>query len=90
MKNHSKKQPNSIDDITSIITDKNWYNPDRSMSRKILFHIMYGIFRKGNNQWLEDSSRKWARDRNVVIDQSSLTTLKSSITTERTGKDFIY
>ena len=50
MKNHSKKQPNSIDDITSIISDKEWYNLDIKRSRRILFYMMYDVFRKGNNQ----------------------------------------
>ena len=85
-KNDCKKPPNSIDDITSIICAKEWYNCDIKKSRRILFYMMYDIFRKGNNQWLENASREWANHKNIVVDQSISTCKKNC----RIGKDFIY
>lgn len=85
--NKLKRLPNNIDDITSIIIDKEWYNNNISCSRKIIFYITHNVFQKGNNQWLENASRQWAIQKNIVIDQTIATSFKKC---KRVGKDFVY
>lgn len=85
--NDLKRPPNNIDDITSILSDTEWYNNNIHNSRRIIFYITYNVFQKGNNQWLEKASRQWAVGKNIVIDQSIATSSKKCI---RLGKDFVY
>ena len=54
--------PTSVDDVLAIFQDKTWYYDNLAKSRKTIYVLTYGLFRKGYNQWAITASNNWLKD----------------------------
>ena len=62
MPNAPSCKPTTIDDVMSIIGDKNWYEDKTPFKQNIIYHLVYGLTRCGMNEWLLSQEQEWLRD----------------------------
>ena len=66
------QDPISVRDVTEIISTKEWYDNDTARQRHIIYHMMYGIFRVGYNQWAHEVAKKWMDDKKVIYEREPI------------------
>ena len=62
-------KPTNIDDVMSIIGDKDWYNNNKEFKLNIIYHLMYGLNKSGMNGWLIDQECEWLQDHKLQYAQ---------------------
>ena len=62
----------SIEDVLHVIVDKNWYQDNVHLKRCIIYHLLYGITRSGNNTWLLNCEKKWMDGVGIAYDPSKI------------------
>ena len=91
MKANDATKPTNIDDIISIISDREWYLNNKKKKQQIIYMITYGMFRQGHNQWAYDISSNWLKGKNMKLKHMDLD--GSPINSEKqreTSKGFVY
>ena len=69
--NHNNKCT-TIDDVLHVIVDKNWYRDNIHFKRCIIYHLLYGITRSGNNTWLLNCEKQWMDNVGIMYDPSEI------------------
>ena len=46
--------PKNINDLENILKSSDWYQSNLTENRSIFFHIMYGLFLKGQDDWPQE------------------------------------
>ena len=57
--------PNSVFDILSIVGDSKWYNDNKQARREQVYMMMYGLLRRGKNQWALDIEMEEMKKYNI-------------------------
>ena len=56
----------SIQDILTVVGDKEWYNEDKKTRIDQIYMLIYGLTRQGFNQWLIDLEQDWMKKNNIT------------------------
>ena len=64
-------EPRNLDDIISIVTDRDWYASMTEGRRRTIHMLSYGIFRQGNNSWALQCVREWMATKNIKYSSDS-------------------
>ena len=61
------KSITNFDDVITTIGNQNWYNEDKDKKRRIIYRLMYGLFRQGLNGWLRIATHDWMKSKNITL-----------------------
>ena len=77
----TKTPPKNLVDVLEIIKDKEWYNHKKSFTINSLHMILYGIFRRHLDDWVNKLEHGWNNSRNITT---------YSVTRYHQGTSFVY
>lgn len=63
--------PTNVDDVLSIIGDKNWYGENTLAKQHKIYNLSFRIFMKGYNQWANKAVTAWMAKYNLEYDDST-------------------
>ena len=94
---YDQQPPTTLNDILSIVRDRDWYAKDMEHKRGIIYMLAYGIFRPGYNQWALKASEEWMHSYKLAYGRQRVYSSQSR-TTEGTmrrqyeprNKGFVY